>query len=81
MTLSEYLSLHGHGALTKLSTQINAHSSDVSNWAKGKRTVPPEFCVKIETATGGSVTRPELLPDRWEGIWPELKPIEEKAQE
>lgn len=44
----------------------------INQWANGKRPIPPERCVEIERATNGEVTRPELRPDDWERIWPEL---------
>lgn len=32
----------------------------------------PVYCVAIERATGGAVTRRDLRPDDWQDIWPEL---------
>lgn len=37
--------------------------SQVSQWVKGRRPVPPKWCIKIEEVTGGVVTRYELRPD------------------
>lgn len=44
----------------------------INQWANEKRPIPPERCVEIERATDGEVTRPELRPDDWQRIWPEL---------
>lgn len=30
------------------------------------------YCVAIERATGGAVTRKDLRPNDWQDIWPEL---------
>jgi hypothetical protein len=32
----------------------------------------PEYCVAIERATEGKVSRRDLRPDDWAAIWPEL---------
>ena len=37
--------------------------SQISQWVKGRRPVPPKWCIKIEQVTGGVVTRYELRPD------------------
>ncbi|KWO62587.1 transcriptional regulator [Burkholderia territorii] len=44
----------------------------VYQWIKGHRPISPERCVEIEKATGGAVARPDLRPDDWHLIWPEL---------
>ena len=72
MTLSEYISAKGRGAISNLAKQIGAHVPDVSRWVTGERPVPIERCVAIERATGGVVTRRDLRPDDWQDIWPEL---------
>lgn len=33
----------------------------------------PLLCVQIELNSHNSVTRPDLRPDDWQQIWPELK--------
>ena len=73
MKLQDYLSTQGYGALTQLARVISGHSSDISDWASGKRPIPPKRCVAIEQATAGKVTRQELRPHDWADHWPELK--------
>lgn len=72
MKLSEYLSKKGHGSAVNLASSISGYVSDVCDWAKGNRPVPPARCVAIEKATDGKVTRRDLRPDDWQLIWPEL---------
>lgn len=56
----------------ELATKLGITPVLINQWANGKRPIPPERCVAIERATDGEVTRPELRPDDWESIWPEL---------
>lgn len=42
----------------------------VGNWKQ--RGIPVHYCVRIEVATAGAVTRQEMRPDDWKQIWPEL---------
>lgn len=44
----------------------------VYQWVSGLRPVPVRYCVAIERATDGAVTRQDLRPDDWREIWPEL---------
>lgn len=56
----------------ELATKLGITPVLINQWANAKRPIPPERCVAIERATSGEVTRPELRPDDWESIWPEL---------
>lgn len=40
--------------------------------AYGNRVCREKLASKIESASGGTVTRQELRPDDWQEIWPEL---------
>lgn len=42
----------------------------VQSWAKNG--VPVEYCLAVETAVEGGVTRRDLVPNDWQRIWPEL---------
>lgn len=55
-----------------LATKLGITPVLINQWANAKRPIPPERCVEIERATDGEVTRPELRPDDWQRIWPEL---------
>jgi len=59
----------------ELATKLAITPVLINQWANAKRPIPPERCVEIERATSGEVTRPELRPDDWERIWPELAVI------
>lgn len=72
MTLQEYLNTNGRGSLVQLSKVINAHASDVSRWAGGKRKCPIGRCLDIEKYTNGQVTRKDLRPLDYAKFWPEL---------
>lgn len=71
MKLAKYISQE-RGRLKRLCEQIGAHDPDVSRWANGKRPVPIGWCLPIERATNGQVTRKDLRPDDWHLIWDEL---------
>jgi len=71
MTLTEYVRAR-RGRLTALARAIDMspiYLSQVVN--KGLR-INPARCVAIEVATQGAVRRPDLRPDDWHLIWPEL---------
>ena len=71
MKLKNFLSRRG--MTSWLAQRIGAHTPDVSDWKHGNRRVPVVYCVAIERATGGQVTRKDLRPDDWHLIWPELE--------
>ena len=51
------------GGVTALSRTLDTPQSFVSQWKSGDRPVPPRWCIPIEDATDGEVTRYELRPD------------------
>lgn len=51
------------GTQASLATAIGIHPTFVSQWAKNRRPVPAKWCIPIEEATGGVVTRYDLRPD------------------
>jgi len=60
------------GSVSKLAASIGVRSSAISNW-QVRGTIPkPIYCLAIERATNGAVTRRDLRPDDWHLIWPEL---------
>ena len=71
MTLSDYFALKS-GNQASLVRILGVPQATVAQWASRNRSVPAEYCIEIEHATGGAVTRKELLPDTWASIWPEL---------
>lgn len=62
MKLAEHLA-QARGRQAALAKQIGAHAPDVSQWARGKRPIPAEFCPAIEKATLRAVTCEEMRPD------------------
>ena len=69
MDLKTYTDLHTQIGLAK---SIGAAPSFLNQWVNGRRPVPAAFCVAIEKATSGVVTRKELCKD-WRRYWPELE--------
>lgn len=59
------------GSQQRLGQYLGVTKQAVSQW-KHCRTVPIKYCVPIECATGGAVSRRQLRPDDWFRIWPEL---------
>lgn len=51
------------GGQSALSRAIGCKQQSVWNWLHKQKRVPAEFCIQIERATGGKVTRHELRPD------------------
>ena len=57
---------------SRLARLLGVSVPTVNQWISGKRPVPIPYCVAIEHATNGAVTRKDLRPDDWYLIWPEL---------
>lgn len=75
MNLSEYLASAGALSVSELRERIGARSdAQIRQWQHGyaNRQPGPVYCVAIEQATCGAVTRQELRPDDWQAMWPEL---------
>lgn len=81
MQLATYFS-ENRGAQAGLARLLGVPQSLPSAWAaldpKKRRPVPVRYCLAIERATGGAVSRRELRPDDWSDIWPELEHADEK---
>ena len=60
------------GSATLLASAIGVRQSAISNWRARGTVIDPFYCVAIERATNGAVTRQDLRPDDWREIWPEL---------
>ena len=75
MNLSEYLASPGALSVSDLRARIGARSdAQVRQWQHGyaNRLPGPVYCLAIERATGGAVTRRDLRPDDCHLIWPDL---------
>ena len=60
------------GGAGKLAAAIGVGQSAISNWRSRSTTPDAVYCVAIERATNGQVSRRDLRPDDWHLIWPEL---------
>lgn len=75
MNLDEYLSAADAPSASELAKLIGApHVAQINQWRNPgiNRRPSPAYCVAIERATSGAVTRRDLRPDDWQDIWPEL---------
>lgn len=75
MGLNDYLKSPGALTVAQLRAAIGVKSdAQIRQWQHGyaDRIPSPEYCVAIERATGGRVTRRDLRPADWSRIWPEL---------
>ena len=82
MRLAEYLSSDGAVTVKELAARIGVRSeAQVRQWQHGyaDRQPSPQYCVAIEQATDGAVTRQDLRPSDWHKIWPELAQPTEAA--
>jgi DNA-binding transcriptional regulator YdaS (Cro superfamily) len=67
------------GGLSSLAARIGVSASAPSMW-KARGSVPAHYCLAIERATEGQVTRSDLRPDDYWLIWPDLAaPAKEAA--
>ncbi len=78
MKLHDYLALPNSLTATELAARVNVSVTQLRQWVHGYagRMPSPANCVAIERATNGVVARPDLRPDDWRGIWPELVKFE-----
>lgn len=75
MNLNDYFASEGALSVGQLRERIGVKSdAQVRQWQHGyaDRQPGPEYCVAIEKATDGKVTRWDLRPGDWWRIWPEL---------
>jgi DNA-binding transcriptional regulator YdaS (Cro superfamily) len=75
MKLDEYLSRPGSLTVAQIAERIGVKSdAQIRQWQHGYSDRQPgaAYCVAIERATGGAVTRQDLRPDDYWLIWPDL---------
>ena len=61
------------GSQLALAKTVGVAPAQVSQWVNGLRPVPAHYCLAIERATSGAVTRADLRPDDYWLIWPDLQ--------
>lgn len=71
MNLKSWVELE-RGRGIALARAIGVPPSFVTKMCRGEKPVPSDHALAIETASGGQVTRQELLPNTWHKYWPEL---------
>jgi|LauGreSBDMM110SN_4_FD.fasta_scaffold23491_2 DNA-binding transcriptional regulator YdaS (Cro superfamily) len=55
------------GGLRELAIKSGASYQSMLNWSKGRNNPNPMFCIKMEQAVDGKVTRKDIFPDfPWE---------------
>lgn len=83
MNLNEYLATDSAMTEAELCSAAGIKNRDqLRQWRHGYAGRKPgaAYCVAIERATKGLVTRQELRPDDWRAIWPELRKRKAKAE-
>ena len=78
MKLHEHLAEQGI-SVGEFARQLGVSPDQLRQWVFGYagRIPGPAYCVRIEAATKGAVTRQDLRPKDWADIWPELAYLEE----
>jgi DNA-binding transcriptional regulator YdaS (Cro superfamily) len=71
MNLSDWLKGE-RGRQSDLARYLEIKATHISAWAAKTKPIPVTHMAKIESFTGGDVTRKEMRPDDWHLIWPEL---------
>jgi DNA-binding transcriptional regulator YdaS (Cro superfamily) len=56
----------------QLAELVGAHEQYLYQCLTGRRDMNPTEARRIETETGGELTRQMLCQKTWQGIWPEL---------
>lgn len=78
MLLNEYMLTDGAMSNRELAEAIKCDPAQIRQWrslgpdGELQRRPGAAYCVAIEQATGGRVSRADLRPDDWAAIWPEL---------
>jgi DNA-binding transcriptional regulator YdaS (Cro superfamily) len=74
MNITAYLKKHDIPQ-NRFAEMLDVSAGMVNQWVSGYRPVSPEKSVIIEQITKGEVSRKDLHPNTWRGIWPELKDV------
>lgn len=74
MNITAYLKKHDI-TQAAFAEMMEVSAGMVNQWVLGHRPVSPEKSVIIEQLTKGEVSRKDLHPNTWLGIWPELKEV------
>lgn len=84
MHLDQYLKTPGSLKVAELRALIGVKSdAQIRQWQHGyaDRMPSPAYCLAIERATGGAVSRQDLRPDDFRKIWPDLSDAPESPEE
>lgn len=63
MTKAITKAVEAAGGQTRLASAIGVSQQMVWQWVNGRRPVPGTYCIAIEQAAAGKVTRYDLRPD------------------
>jgi DNA-binding transcriptional regulator YdaS (Cro superfamily) len=61
------------GGVSAVARICGRSPQQVHQWKTGERPVPAQYCLAIEKASGGQITRRDLRPDDWHLFWPDLQ--------
>lgn len=59
------------GGRKELAQMLGISVAAIGNW-KERGEVPVRYCARIDTATGGRVSRRDLRPADWQDYWPDM---------
>lgn len=72
MKLIDYLRPFDRAERSAFAERCGTSLGHLTNIAYGYKPCSPELAVSIELESGRAVTRPEMRPEDWARIWPEL---------
>ena len=79
MDLKTYLSAKTPEEREAFATVCGTSRGHLQNVMYGQRPCAPELAVVIERESDRIVKRPDLRPDDWQAIWPELVTVKAEA--
>jgi len=68
MKLKKYFEKMPRGTAAQLARDVNITHTWLSLVANGHRLPSPDLCLRIESATGGKVTRADMMPKMFKGV-------------
>jgi DNA-binding transcriptional regulator YdaS (Cro superfamily) len=71
MKIENYIAKQGI-TISDFAKRLGVSRNLVYQWVNNIRPVAARHCPRIEALTDGQVTRPELRPDDWRALWPDL---------
>ena len=71
MKFNDYFVKQPRGARSEMAKALGIGRSFFSQLSRGDANISPARAVEIERLSGGGISRKDLLPTKWQDIWPE----------